>query len=47
MTEAKRPLLKGITGQDGSYLAKLLLDRGDDEMHGVISQTSTFNKVLI
>jgi GDPmannose 4,6-dehydratase len=35
MTEAKRALLMGITGQDSAYLAELLLDKGD-EVHGVI-----------
>ena len=42
MTEAKRALITGITGQDGSYLAELLLDKGY-EVHGVIRRTSTFN----
>ena len=38
----KRALLTGITGQDGSYLAELLLDRGY-EVHGVIRRASSFN----
>ncbi len=42
MTEAKRALITGITGQDGSYLAELLLSKGY-EVHGVIRRTSTFN----
>jgi GDPmannose 4,6-dehydratase len=42
MTEAKRALIMGITGQDGSYLAELLLSKGY-EVHGVIRRTSTFN----
>ncbi|MGB3789028.1 MAG: GDP-mannose 4,6-dehydratase [Phormidesmis sp.] len=42
MTQAKRALLTGITGQDGSYLAELLLDKGY-EVHGIIRRTSTFN----
>ena len=42
MTEAKRALITGITGQDGSYLAELLLEKGY-EVHGVIRRTSTFN----
>ena len=42
MTEAKRALITGITGQDGSYLAELLLKKGY-EVHGVIRRTSTFN----
>ncbi len=42
MTEAKRALITGITGQDGSYLTELLLKK-DYEVHGVIRRTSTFN----
>ena len=42
MTEQKRALITGITGQDGSYLAELLLDKGY-EVHGIIRRTSTFN----
>ena len=38
----KRALITGITGQDGSYLAELLLDKGD-EVHGIIRRASTFN----
>jgi GDPmannose 4,6-dehydratase len=38
----KRALLTGITGQDGSYLAELLLGKGY-EVHGVIRRSSTFN----
>ena len=38
----KRALITGITGQDGSYLAELLLDRGYD-VHGLIRRASTFN----
>jgi len=38
----KRALISGITGQDGSYLAELLLGRGY-EVHGVIRRASTFN----
>lgn len=38
----KRALLTGITGQDGSYLAELLLSKGY-EVHGIIRRTSTFN----
>src|SRR6202166_3019752 len=38
----KRALITGITGQDGSYLAELLLDHGY-EVHGVIRRASTFN----
>lgn len=39
---AKRALITGITGQDGSYLAELLLNKGY-EVHGVIRRASTFN----
>ena len=38
----KRALVTGITGQDGSYLAELLLDKGY-EVHGIIRRTSTFS----
>ena len=38
----KRALLTGITGQDGSYLAELLLAKGY-EVHGLIRRASTFN----
>ncbi|MBS1692094.1 MAG: GDP-mannose 4,6-dehydratase [Actinobacteria bacterium] len=38
----KRALITGITGQDGSYLAELLLSKGY-EVHGVIRRASTFN----
>ncbi|TVR45265.1 MAG: GDP-mannose 4,6-dehydratase [Puniceicoccaceae bacterium] len=38
----KKALVTGITGQDGSYLAELLLDKGY-EVHGVIRRASTFN----
>jgi GDPmannose 4,6-dehydratase len=38
----KRALITGITGQDGSYLAELLLSQGY-EVHGIIRRASTFN----
>ncbi len=38
----KRALVTGITGQDGSYLAELLLEKGY-EVHGLIRRASTFN----
>ena len=38
----KKALITGITGQDGSYLAELLLNKGY-EVHGVIRRASTFN----
>jgi GDPmannose 4,6-dehydratase len=39
---AKKALITGITGQDGSYLAELLLEKGY-EVHGIIRRASTFN----
>src|SRR2546425_821433 len=39
---AKKALITGITGQDGSYLAEMLLAKGD-EVHGIIRRASTFN----
>jgi GDPmannose 4,6-dehydratase len=39
---AKRALVTGITGQDGSYLAELLLGKGY-EVHGIMRRASTFN----
>ncbi|MEA5463948.1 GDP-mannose 4,6-dehydratase [Leptothoe sp. PORK10 BA2] len=42
MTQTKRALITGITGQDGSYLAELLLEK-NYEVHGIIRRTSTFN----
>ncbi len=38
----KRALILGITGQDGSYLAEFLLEKGY-EVHGVVRRASTFN----
>ena len=38
----KKALITGINGQDGSYLAELLLEKGY-EVHGVIRRSSTFN----
>lgn len=38
----KRALITGITGQDGYYLAELLLSKGY-EVHGLIRRSSTFN----
>lgn len=38
----KRALITGITGQDGSYLAELLLEKGYD-VYGIIRRSSTFN----
>jgi GDPmannose 4,6-dehydratase len=39
---AKKALITGITGQDGSYLAELLLDKGY-EVFGLVRRSSTFN----
>jgi len=41
-TTPKRAIITGITGQDGSYLAELLLSKGY-EVHGLIRRSSTFN----
>ena len=43
---SKRALVTGITGQDGSYLAELLLAKGY-EVHGLIRRASTFNTARI
>ena len=42
----KKALITGITGQDGSYLAELLLAKGYD-VHGIIRRASTFNTARI
>ena len=42
MPETRRALITGITGQDGSYLAELLLDKGY-EVIGMVRRTSTVN----
>ena len=39
----RRALITGITGQDGSYLTELLLDKGY-EVHGIVRRTSTLNR---
>ncbi len=46
MTDQRRALITGITGQDGAYLARFLLDRGY-EVHGVVrrSSTETFERI--
>ena len=38
----KKALVTGITGQDGSYLAQLLLAKGY-EVHGIVRRSSSFN----
>jgi len=43
---AKKALITGITGQDGSYLAELLLEKGY-EVHGVVRRASTINRTRI
>ncbi len=40
--QVKKALITGITGQDGSYLAELLLEKGY-EVHGIVRRASTFN----
>ncbi len=42
MATQRRALITGITGQDGSYLAELLLSKGY-EVHGIVRRASTFN----
>lgn len=42
MARKKKALVTGITGQDGSYLAELLLEKGY-EVHGIIRRSSSFN----
>jgi GDPmannose 4,6-dehydratase len=42
LTSAKKALITGITGQDGSYLAEFLLDKGY-EVHGIKRRASSFN----
>ena len=43
---AKTALITGVTGQDGSYLAELLLSKGYD-VHGLVRRSSTFNRERI
>ena len=40
---SKKALITGITGQDGSYLAEFLLDKGY-EVHGMVRRSSSFNR---
>jgi GDPmannose 4,6-dehydratase len=42
MSKRKRALITGITGQDGSYLAEFLLDKGY-EVHGIVRRSSSFS----
>jgi len=46
VTQTKRALITGITGQDGSYLAELLLAKGY-EVHGIKRRASSFNTTRI
>ena len=46
MAKTKIALISGITGQDGSYLTELLLDKGY-EVHGIIRRSSSFNTFRI
>ena len=41
-SETRKALITGISGQDGSYLAELLLDKGY-EVHGIVRRSSSFN----
>src|SRR3974390_3393261 len=42
----KRALITGLTGQDGSYLTELLIEKGY-EVHGIIRRSSSFNTARI
>ena len=42
MSQSKKALITGITGQDGSYLAELLLEKGY-QVHGIKRRSSSFN----
>lgn len=44
--QRKKAFITGITGQDGSYLAEFLLDKGY-EVHGLVRRASTFNRQRI
>ena len=46
MAVTKRALITGITGQDGSYLAELLLEKGY-EVHGIVRRSSSINRSRI
>jgi len=46
VSETKRAIITGVTGQDGSYLAEQLLEKGY-EVHGVVRRSSTFNRSRI
>ena len=42
----KKALITGVTGQDGSYLAELLLEK-EYKVYGIVRRTSTFNRSRI
>ena len=46
MAETRRAFITGITGQDGSYMAQQLLEKGY-EVHGLVRRSSTFNRSRI
>jgi GDPmannose 4,6-dehydratase len=46
-TTTKRALITGITGQDGSYLAELLLSKPEYEVHGLVRRSSSLNRQRI
>jgi len=46
VTYMKKALITGITGQDGSYLAEFLIEKGY-EVHGIVRRASTFNRERI
>src|SRR5213595_2087365 len=43
----RRALITGITGQDGSYLAELLLDKPEYVVHGLVRRSSSLNRQRI
>ena len=43
----RRALITGITGQDGSYLAELLLSKPEYEVHGLVRRSSSLNRQRI
>src|SRR4051812_46004305 len=46
MTERKKALITGVTGQDGSYLSELLLEKGY-EVHGIKRRSSMLNTARV
>ena len=43
LINSKKALITGITGQDGSYLSEVLLEK-NYEVHGVVRRSSSFNR---